>query len=162
MSEASVQTWALLAQTAASIATVANLIFLFFQLRVMRGQLAATNVNVESQRRQLEKQTVAAVRSSQGTNVFQLLAYLEEPRHLQARAVVRTLSGKDLEEWTDDELAAADLTARLWTHAAIVQKLGILPDQFLHYYYGGAISRSWHILEPQLSSCGPAATRPNG
>lgn len=141
-------TWALVVQAVASIATVANLAFVFYQLRLMQRQVNAAKESIESQRLQLESQIEAQVRTTQGANVFQLLSYLEEPRHLEARAISRTLADKEYSDWSDDERSAADLTARLWTQAGIIQKLGILPENFLQYYYGGSISRSWKALKP--------------
>lgn len=142
--------WASAVQAIASLAAVANLIFLFYQLRIMRGQLSMAQQNILAQQRELSKQTMASMRSAQGANVFAMMNYLEEPRHLEARAQIQDLKDKPLSEWTREDRAAADLAARMWEQAAALQKMQLLPTRFIHYQYGGAVVRAWNVLAPYI------------
>jgi hypothetical protein len=140
--------WFLVVQALASGAQVISIIFLIGQLLLMRGQLLASQQNIISQQKELAKQTNASVQASQAANLFEVFKYLEEPRHLVARKIVDTLIDKDFDQWTQEERDAADLVRRLWTIAPTLQRMSLLPPNYLQYYYGNTIMRHWQAVKP--------------
>jgi hypothetical protein len=140
--------WFLVVQALASVAQVATIVFLVLQVRFARAQVLAAHENIRSQQEELSKQTTAAIKASQGSNLFEVTKYLESPDLILARRIVNSLSEKPFENWTEDEKHAADLVWRVWTHAPIWQRMGLVPPSYLEYYYGATIVRHWRILEP--------------
>jgi len=143
--------WFLMIQAFASGAQVISVVFLIGQLLLMRGQLLASQQNIISQQVELARQTNASIQTSKAANLFEVFKYLEEPRHLAARKIVDTLVDKDFNQWSREERDAADLVRRLWTIAPTLQRMNLLPPNYLQYYYGNTIMRHWRTVKPLVA-----------
>ena len=142
--------WVLIVQAMAAIAQVITIVFLLVQLSLTRAQVRAAQESIQSQQAVASSQTTAAIRVAQGANLLEVIKYLEEPRHLDARRTVDSIGNKPFHRWNRNERRAADTVWRLWTIAPILQRMGLLPPNYLHYYYGHTIIRHWNLLKPMI------------
>lgn len=101
----------------------------------------------------LSQQLRDETRRTQQQNAFALIQYLEQPRNLRIRRKVRDLEAKPFEAWDEHDLRAADDAQRLWTVVAFYQRQDqVLPEHFVHRYWGNTVREHWEILRPYVEA----------
>src|SRR5262245_16440798 len=111
-------TWLNVAQVVSNLALLLALILSYLQLRAMRAQVAVEREAAELERSLAADQFHHLWRRTQNSNAFELMKYLEQGDHLEARVRVTALATKPYRRWSRKDRSAADKVARLWTHAA--------------------------------------------
>lgn len=125
------------------------------QARLLRQQLLDERARFETEQRsgdrRLKRQFDLETERSRQQNAFLLIEYIERPANLEIRRAVDALAGKPFDEWDDQDRLAADNAWRLWTVISFYQQQDlVLPEQFVHRYWGNTVMRHWSILKPYV------------
>jgi hypothetical protein len=135
-------------QAIGGVVAVITLFLYLIELRELRHQIAENRIQSQEDRRLSQAQFEEIRAQSRGQNAFGLVEYLEDPRHLQVRAVVDRILTKSYDAWTSEDHSSADMVWRMWNVSCVFQSLQALPDDFMARFYGGSLVRHWHILKP--------------
>lgn len=114
----------------------------------LRDQMKRADEAHAAQEASMRVQLDHADRSEKIRNTFELIKYLEEPQHLEARRTMGPLAKKEFADWTDEERNAGEMVSGMWEVGATIHSIEALPDSFLSSLYGGAIVRHWNLLRP--------------
>lgn len=123
-------------QTIVGIAAFITLLFLHRQLRVMQGQLAASQETTRAQ------------------SSLSLATFLQAPEVRQARHIVRSvLSNKPFSEWTPEDKHAAAMVCANYDVVASLLRARMAPADLVINNWGPSIRHCHSILCPYISEC---------
>ncbi len=97
-------------QAVATVAVLGTLIVYWRQLLAMRDQLSAIQQSARSQ------------------SLLTLIDLLQQPAAVEARRVLFSLDGKDMDNWTQDERIAVERAISAYDIAGILIRDGAVPD----------------------------------
>ncbi|MFZ0034317.1 MAG: hypothetical protein WAK60_04945 [Sedimentisphaerales bacterium] len=121
-------------QVISSFIIALTLIVYFLQLRTMRQQLNSSHEATTAQ------------------SILALMNFLQDDKVRAARAtVIKSLSRKKMEDWSEEEKNAASKVCSTYDIAAILIKMGLVPSKPFVENWGPSIKKCYKVLEPFIS-----------
>jgi hypothetical protein len=121
-------------QVISSFIIALTLIVYFLQLRTMRQQLNFSHEATTAQ------------------SILALINFLQDDKVRAARAtVIKSLSRKKMEDWSEEEKNAASRVCSTYDIAAVLIKMGLVPSKPFVENWGPSIKKCYKILEPFIS-----------